>query len=71
MSSSLAMQQIYNYRIMVILISTIAILHMTKIPLVDILEKDYCILHQAVWKNQYIPISKDIFHFVYIWQLLT
>ena len=71
MSSSLAMQQIYNYRIMVILISTIAILHMTKIPMVDILEKEYCILHQAVWKNQYIPISKDIFHFVYIWQLLT
>lgn len=59
---------------MVIMISTIAnVLRKDHSLLMQILLKDHYILHHDVWKNQYVPVclNRDIFHVVYIWQLLT
>ena len=74
MSSTIAMQQIDKQRIMVIMISTIAnVLRKDHSLLMQILLKDHYILHHDVWMNQYVPVclNRDIFHVVYIWQLLT
>ena len=66
MSSTIAIQQIYKQRVMVILRKDHSLL-------MQILLKDHYILHHDVWKNQYVPVclNRDIFHVVYIWQLLT